>query len=542
MIRFQRGVQAFFLLLFLLLIVLTTFPLGGVIPADRIMLLDPVLALGAMLSAREVLALSLLIPLLVLLAATVLLGRIFCSHICPLGTIQDLAGTLIRPRKGAVPHTLRHGKYLVLGGLVAAALLGVNLTHFAAPLSLAGRLVVLMVLPFGQFLLEPAAGVLRSGADMLGTGLPERFFQDLRYTTLGFHLLFFSTFFAALTFASRFWCRFVCPSGAFLALLGRRPLFPRRVSEGCSGCGRCQRSCPVGAVSPQDPKTVAGGECITCRTCADVCPEGAVTFGMREKGLETSPLALPSRRGVIASIGAGLALAFVARRGTGEYWPKGESGNIMPQGLIRPPGAVPEIEFLNLCTRCGLCIKVCPTNMLQPAGYGTGFSPYLSPLAVSRRGPCEPDCNQCGQVCPTRAIAPLSVTEKPWAKMGTARVIPNKCLAWEFDRACLICDEACPYDAISLVPAPGLTVAVPVVDEFKCAGCGWCEFRCPVVAKAAIVVTPMAALRLRSDADYPRRAKEAGLSITRASEAGAEHGEPEGGWEDEGGLPPGFSE
>jgi MauM/NapG family ferredoxin protein len=535
-IPFQRLVQAIFLVVFLLLVLLTLHPGGEGVPAGRFLLLDPVLALGAMLSSRSLLAPALLLPTLVVLIGTVLLGRIFCSHICPLGTLQDLAAPLMRRKsvRAQPDDAWRRVKYLVLAALAVAALWGVNLTLFAAPLALASRLVVLVLLPGLQFLLMPLA--LLPGVDTL---LPERAFQPLRYSTLLFHVLFFSALFGALAAAPRFWCRYLCPTGAVLALVGRFPLLPRRVGEACTRCGSCQTRCPMGAIEDSRPDHTVAGECITCTTCSRICPEQAVSFALQGKGPLPAQPAMPTRRQAGMALAGGFLLAFTARRGLGEYWPEGESGNIMPEGLVRPPGALPENEFLRLCTRCGLCIKACPTNMLQPAGWSTGLSPLFSPLAVSRRGPCAPECSLCGQVCPTRALRPLSLEEKSWAKMGTARIIPGKCIAWEFEKPCLICDEACPYDAIRLVSVPGVRVAVPVVDEHKCAGCGWCEFRCPVVASSAVLVEPMGALRLRQGEDYPRRARELGLDIRLADQREA----PGDSWTgEEGSLPPGFSE
>jgi MauM/NapG family ferredoxin protein len=509
---------------------------------EGFLLLDPVLALGSMLASRELIPFALLIPLSLVLLGTLLLGRFFCSHVCPLGTLQDLAHWALgrSPARERDYPALRRGKYLVLAALVLAGLYGVNLTFWTAPLSLASRFFVLLVFPAFQFLIAPVGFLLTDTTDLLGTVFPEGTLVPIRYTTLLFHLLLFAALGGAVALSSRFWCRYLCPSGALFALIGKRPLVVRQVSESCTECLRCSRNCPMGAIDNK-PESATAGECISCQQCARVCPEGAVLFGLRHKGLRTGKLDLPSRRQAVAALGAGFLLAFASRRGTREYWPVGEAGNLMPAGLIRPPGARPEPEFLNLCTRCGLCMKVCPTNMLQPAGYETGFSPALSPLAVPRRGPCEPDCNMCGQVCPTRAVSPLPLDEKKWAKMGTALVIPGKCLAWEFDRSCLVCDEACPYDAIRLVQEEGHKVAVPVVDEFKCAGCGWCEYRCPVFAEAAIQVTPMAALRLPPGDTYSVKAKQAGLDI-RKSSAGKGEKTPSTELPGAGELPPGFSE
>jgi formate hydrogenlyase subunit 6/NADH:ubiquinone oxidoreductase subunit I len=163
-------------------------------------------------------------------------------------------------------------------------------------------------------------------------------------------------------------------------------------------------------------------------------------------------------------------------------------------------------------------------------------------LAVARRGPCEPECNACGQICPSGAIRELGLQEKHWAKMGTAVINRRACIAWEMDRDCLICDEACPFGAVSLERIPGQEAAVPFVEDRKCTGCGFCEHACPVRAKSAIQVTPMAELRLK-DGSYRNEGRRMGLEISRDRKQTSSQPPPEGPrGNDKDQLPPGFSE
>jgi ferredoxin len=133
-----------------------------------------------------------------------------------------------------------------------------------------------------------------------------------------------------------------------------------------------------------------------------------------------------------------------------------------------------------------------------------------TPKVTARRAGCEQGCNLCGSICPTGAIRPLPLDEKPFAKIGTARIIKTRCIAWEQDKRCLICDEICPYNAISSQFLGGRPVTVPVIDENKCNGCGYCESKCPVAGESAIVVEPTGELRLASGS-YKEKAKELGL-------------------------------
>jgi MauM/NapG family ferredoxin protein len=212
-------------------------------------------------------------------------------------------------------------------------------------------------------------------------------------------------------------------------------------------------------------------------------------------------------------------------------------GLIRQPGLIRPPGAVPEEAFLCLCLRCGACMQACPSNGLQPTYFAAGLAGMFSPVLVPRRGPCELGCNACGHVCPSRALRSLPLEEKQRAKIGVAVVLRTKCLAWEQDKRCVVCQEVCPYGAVSLRSVPGQQVPVPVVKAERCFGCGACECHCPV-ASPAVVVEADGALRLRKGS-YIEAAREARLTL-EPTPKDAQTVPPGSEELPEGALPPGF--
>ena len=88
-----------------------------------------------------------------------------------------------------------------------------------------------------------------------------------------------------------------------------------------------------------------------------------------------------------------------------------ESG-LVNNRLIRPPGSLPEEEFVHTCTGCGQCLKVCPNNALQSTLLEAGLAGLYTPRLVPRIGYCEEMCNFCGQVCPTEAIRQITMEEK----------------------------------------------------------------------------------------------------------------------------------
>jgi ferredoxin len=123
--------------------------------------------------------------------------------------------------------------------------------------------------------------------------------------------------------------------------------------------------------------------------------------------------------------------------------------------VIRPPGALAEPEFLKRCIKCGQCMRVCPTNVIQPAGVEGGFEGLWTPVLNNRIGSsgCQLNCVACGQVCPTSAIRPITLDEKKGlgdfadkgpVKLGTAFVDRNRCLPWSMDKPCIVCQENCP--------------------------------------------------------------------------------------------------
>ena len=101
-------------------------------------------------------------------------------------------------------------------------------------------------------------------------------------------------------------------------------------------------------------------------------------------------------------------------------------------------------------------MRVCPTNVIHPAGFEAGFEGLWTPRFVNYRAGtsgCQLNCVACGHICPTAAIRPLSLDEKLGrsdfagagrVRMGTAFVDRGRCLPWAMDRPCIVCQETCP--------------------------------------------------------------------------------------------------
>jgi len=204
------------------------------------------------------------------------------------------------------------------------------------------------------------------------------------------------------------------------------------------------------------------------------------------------------RRNVIGAAIVGVAGGMLAKG-----HPLGD-GRTYSAGLIRPPGSAAEEEFLGKCVRCGECMKVCPTNAIQPAMLEAGLEGLWSPVLKTELGYCEYKCKMCMQVCPTDAISELSLEDKQKVKIGLAYVDRNRCLPYAYARACQVCYEQCPLpekaitlEDVKVTTAKGtsITVKQPHVNAELCIGCGICQNKCPVSDQSAIRVTSVGETR-----------------------------------------------
>ncbi len=513
---FRRWVQTFCLIVFLGLLFIASGDLVVSPSADFFLHLDPSIALITAISSRHLLIW--MIPTVVIVILTVFLGRFFCGHICPMGTTLDVADKVfaVSYKKQKKVGYLRALKYLVLIALVGSSLFGVSFVFMASPLSLITRFYGLIMLPAVNYLTGSAHQLLSPLWEQLDIN-SLLFFQikSLHYATQFFVLLFFVGLFGLSRITPRFWCRYLCPAGALFALFSRKPLVHRVVSDECNDCGKCVRACSMGAIGEENVFQTCFEDCVVCLTCEKVCPEAAITFSRERMPAQKSIIStLPTRRQFIVASVAGTSTAIASLTGLNSSVGKAGQGQVAPPMLIRPPATLPELDFLARCIRCGECMVACPTNTLQPIWFDAGVMGLFSPAITARRGFCNPDCHRCAEVCPTESIRRIPKQERIWAKTGTAMIHRQKCLAWEHNQKCMVCDEVCPFGAIEFTRENGLSVTVPKVKEEKCSGCGYCEYHCPVQNQSAIVVTPMNAVRL-SQGSFKVIGRKRGLKISR---------------------------
>jgi MauM/NapG family ferredoxin protein len=505
----RRLTQALFLLLFLWLFLQTESKGENVLgyPVKIFLDSDPLIFITTVLSSRSFYQPFLWVILVLIL--TIVLGRVFCGWICPLGTLHNLVGSLKKKQKTTLPLGWYRFKYYLLCSLLFSSLFTLQLAGVFDPLSLLIRSLSLAIYPAFQFTVTGFFdAIYATGLDFL-VNPSEFIYSIMKKALLSFQQPLFrqSIFIGGLFIAilllnlreRRFWCKYLCPLGALLGLLSRFAILNRSVSEGCDGCGICARTCQ-GAANSDEKENWRKVECLACMNCDDLCPQQAVRFGFSFQKSKV-PLDLGKRR-VIFSLVSGI-LTVPLFKAT----PLARVGAADPK-LIRPPGAREEQVFLRKCVKCGECMKVCPTNGLQPTLWEAGVEGIWSPLLVPRIGYCEYRCTLCGQVCPTGAIEKLSLEEKARVKIGLAMIDMSRCLPYAHATSCIVCEEVCPTPkkAIWFETAPAkdrsgqtVTLKQPHVDLELCIGCGICETKCPVFGHPAISVTSLGESRSKEN-------------------------------------------
>lgn len=191
-----------------------------------------------------------LVIFLTILLMSLLAKKSFCSWLCPVGTLSEMAHKLGRRVCGRnfriwlwPDLLLRSIKYLLLLLFVTAILLRMS----------AESLVTFLDAPYWAV----------SDVKML------HFFTRMSGTTMVvLAILTFLSFFYRM-----FWCRYLCPYGALLGLASMlSPFKIRRDAGGCTGCQRCSVACPS-HLAVHSSTAVFSPECTGCLTCVTQCPE-----------------------------------------------------------------------------------------------------------------------------------------------------------------------------------------------------------------------------------------------------------------------------
>jgi len=528
LIWLRRISQGVFLALFFFLLIQTRFPDAAYqdyslavtgepdirvgYPAAFFFQLDPLVWLTSLISGH--LWIQGFFWAVAVLLLTLLFGRFFCGFVCPLGTLHHMAG-VIRPAlkgKARIEANQKKGsqkiKYFLLVAVLVSALLGLNIAGILYPIALLFRSLALAVFPALGNGIKAACDVIASSDvkpfNLLGYGA-----EVIVSPVFGYGYPAFQTgwligaLFLSILFLNRirprFWCRTLCPLGALFGVVSRFSLLKLEKNRAaCTDCHQCTLTCQ-GAASPGPGVDWDSSECLLCFNCFANCPEDALTFRFRWFPAQNRGPDM-GRRAVLGGLLAGISIPFLGRL-------DGQIYRVSDPRLIRPPGSVEEKDFLRRCQRCGLCMKVCPTNVIQPVLTQGGMAGFWTPTLIMTLGYCEYTCTLCGSVCPTGAIKEISGQQKVGRpiRIGSAYLERGRCLPWSGNGPCIVCEEHCPTSPKAIYLRPDvqtqkdgrkLTIQLPYVDLKRCVGCGICENKCPVKGRPAIRV--MAAGESRS--------------------------------------------
>lgn len=548
-------VQTFFLGLFLFFGIVTDLKHLKGWPVSLFLEMDPLVGIANAITTHRLYQ-GLLWSLAVILP-TLILGRFFCNWVCPFGALHQFIGWL---RQGIWPRTLKERmesaqyrplytiKYYILVFLLGAAVAVVKVqllpllivavatgsllywTHqrgcydrwketilgggAVAAVAVGGLTLAGGTLQIGW--LDPICLLSRSLTTAIWPWLntfTEWFYsgegqhEHVLAWAIGFILFFLLGMNVAIP---RFFCRTLCPLGATLGILSRFSLWRiERHPEKCRDCNLCLIACE-GASDPHSK--LRKSECFVCFNCIEHCPSQALTFDfLPSLEHEVTGPELVRRRTLLAGL-AGLLFFPWART-------SGDVTKNFHRKVIRPPGSIPEPEFLQRCLKCAQCIRVCPTNVLQPAAFEAGVEGLWTPVLNMRLGYCELNCTDCGYVCPTGAIQRITLAEKQGVgefarenggpgpvKMGTAFYNQGRCLPWAMQTPCVVCQEVCPVSPKAIATYTeeitrwdGQTVVLqkPYIIPERCIGCGICEHSCPVKDDPAVYVTAIGETRSR---------------------------------------------
>jgi polyferredoxin len=268
----RRYAQAFCFILFLVLFFYYGWPYrsddntpnaNGFPLIELFLILDPLVAISTAVAAKAMIW-SLTAAAIVLLMCIVF-PRWFCGYICPMGTLIDLfdwsIGRHIRRFRVTERGWWVNLRFYSLAGILAAAVLGILLSGFVAAIPVLTRGLLYTFAPL-------QLGLSRGWESVPPMNAGQYISILLFLLVLGLGLL-----------RPRFWCAYLCPSGALLSLASTLSLTRRTVQSTCTQCGQCLRICSFDAIA-QDYSTRLLS-CASCRSCQTVCPKQSIRFATR---------------------------------------------------------------------------------------------------------------------------------------------------------------------------------------------------------------------------------------------------------------------
>ncbi len=436
---------------------------------------------------------------LLILLLTFLFGRVYCSSICPLGTLQDIfiaAGKRFKSKRKRRFVYTSNRKFILRYSLLAATLLfwlfgSLFLINLLDPYSNFGKISVTLFQPVFTRGINGLSSLLeRMDMFFITPFLRQSLPRDVVAVSVGI----LGVIMTMSIWRGRLFCNSLCPVGSVLGLVSNRSVY--RVAfrdEACTFCGKCERVCKAECLDSKS-KTVDMSRCVSCFNCFDSCANNGLYyenayFGKKQvvKSNKEDKIRTEKRSFLITLAGGLMTVPFLKKMAKAQVEP-GKPGMI-PSGSklpVTPPGSLSHDHFTGKCIACYLCVGACPTNVIVPSFFDYGLEGFMQPKLDYHKSFCNFDCTRCTEVCPTGALTELDRDTKHITQLGIAKFMYESCIVTVDRTDCGACSEHCPTKAVTMVPYNGLLL--PEVNPELCIGCGACEFACPTEPYKAIYV------------------------------------------------------
>ena len=440
------------------------------------------------------------IIVLLLTVLTLVLGRIYCSVICPLGIMMDIFGWFGKKAKKNRYTYSKEKKWLrypLLAVLIIAHVVGLAvLVQLLAPYSTFGIIATNLLQPAYQAGNNVLAAIAEH-YDSYAFYHSEIWLRSISSLVIAAVML---VIIAVIAWRNgRTWCNTICPVGTLLSLISRFSLLKIHFDiDKCRNCSMCSKNCKASCIDFKT-HTVDASRCVVCGDCIESCKFGALSLSHRplqkEKGPKPSDTEEQSPKGGRRSFL--LASAMLTTAALAQSKDKIMDGGLAEiedkvaperQTPLTPPGSLSAQNMARNCTGCQLCISQCPNQVLRPS---SDLMHLMQPIMSYERGYCRPECNRCSEVCPAGAIKPIKHEDKASTQIGHAVWIKKNCIPLTDGVECGNCARHCPVGAIEMVPSnpdDEESPYVPAVNESRCIGCGACEYLCPARPFSAIYV------------------------------------------------------
>lgn len=438
---------------------------------------------------------------LFVLLLTMLFGRVYCSSLCPMGTLQDIfirtSSWFKSKKKKRFRYTKDKVKYLRWGIVVLTLIFWFSgslfLVNLLDPYSNFGKITVTLFQPVFSAVNNGTSFILEQfDIYWISPVLP----QSLPFEVILVSVLIFLLVLSLSIWRGRLFCNTICPVGGILSVLSSKPVFQIEFeNESCNLCGKCEINCKAECIDSRN-KVVDTSRCISCFNCFSACSNNGLSFKNNLLKHKTEPETTSmkeikpdnDRRNFLLGL-AGATLSIPVLNKKAFAIQKNESGGI-PSGTenpVTPPGSVGYDHFTNNCVACYLCVSACPTNVIVPSFFDYGLQGFMQPKMDYHKSFCNFDCVACTEVCPTDALQKLLPEQKKTSQLGTAHFIEESCVVSVDKTDCGACSEHCPTKAVDMVPY-GDGLWIPEVNNEICIGCGACEYACPTTPYKAIYI------------------------------------------------------